>query len=633
MSKRSRALAWLAGAALLVGAVIVLRDPAPAPEEPAEPSAIQRFNADLVVLPGPGQAPQQPASLTVDPDLGRLRVSWADGLVGGEALPGVVGYEITWVRVDGEGRAGSRLVVAPDVLLDELADGERYRIQVRSLDAFGQRSAPTETTGVPEADSRPRPLGLTEVHDDFTDPSTVATDSPAARWHLSDHRGCADTLTGVRGLTITLSCGSDVAVLRSRTRLRLGDGEELGRVAVLTDTAGPGGELTVDLVPGRPDRVGIGTQRAASGARDPGLPGGTIRVAVSDGGVAVLTAPDVPAGPATAHHQPVPRRGPGVPHLFEVVLTTSGVRVYQDGLAVAVRDVRPPWREATVLLGFRGPDDRPSVVNVSAVGLSGRAGPAAGVVEAPVTLATNRVLAIDEPAPDGGLPHEPLVEATAAKIVLTVASSPRLDLSRAEVQVGTAHLPARPAVADPPDATGAALTLVADLPPELLGSRAAARAPFVLRVPGADTTTTVVETYLEITPTPAWTWPPPPDPPLPTPPDGLPAVELSLDDAAGDPLPSRTLPASGQVVLTVRSLAATAQWDSGAVAGVRGVEVYLDGRLIAGLPTDADGPGVGGEYALPVAVHGLTPGDHVLEARQYGRSGNPATAKLRFAVR
>lgn len=624
MSKRSRTLAWLAGVALLVGAVIMLRDPEPAPDGPAEPPPIQRFNADLVVLPGPGSPPEQPSTLTVDPDHTRLRVSWADGLVGGERPQGVVGYEITWDRVDGEGRAGSRLVVAPDVLLDGLVDGERYRIQVRSVDAFGQRSQPTETTGLPEPDTRPRPLGLTEIYDNFTQELTQ-------RWHLSDHRGCATARPGERGLEITLSCGSDVAVLRARVPLRLGDGEELGRVAVRTDAAGPGGELTIDLVPGRPDRVGVGTRRAGS---EGGLPGTGIRVSVGDAGVEIGVGPELPAGAPTVRHQPVPRRGPGVGHLFEVALTTGGVRVYQDGLAVATREVRPPWPEAAVLVGVRGPEDRPSVVHVSGVGMSGPRQQPPDVVEAPVALGTSRVLALDEPAPDRSLLREPLVRARSAKVVLTLATSPRLDLSRARIQLGAAHVPARSTVPRPPTVTGASLTLVADIPQSLLGAHGPATIhPFVLRIPGGDATTAVVETYLEIVPAPGWTAPRLSQPPPLSPTDALPTVELSLGDAAGRPLPSRTLPPSGQVVLTVTSQAATSQWDTGAVAGVRGVEVYLDGRLIAAFPTDADGLGVGGTYALPIAVNGLAAGDHVLEARQYGRTGNPATAKLRFDVR
>lgn len=634
MAQRSRLLAWLAGAALLVGAVLVLRDPGAGPDGTEPRFEVDRFAADLVVLPGPSQPPPQPQRVAVEPAAGRLRLSWADGLPGGEPLPGVVGYEVDWERVDGAGEPGSRLVVAPDVLLDGLTDGERYRVQVRSVDAFGQRSPPTEATGEPEKVAGPPLLGLTELYDDFADVATVTPGSPESRWHVSSYRGCVDLGTHRHGLAIDLSCGSDVAVLRARTRLRLGGGEVLGRVAVLTDTAGPGGELTVDLVPGLADRVGVGTERASRGAqRDPGLPGGTIRVSVSDGGVVVAAAPDVPAGPPTVEYQRVPRRGPGVPHLFEVALTTSGVRVYQDGLAVAVRNVVPRWREASVLLGFRGPDDRPARVHVSAAGFTGRR-PVPAVVETPLNLATKRVLAPNVAAPDLDAIRTPVRNAKAARVVATLAINPELDLSRAVVQLGTARLPARPAVAVAPGARGASLTVVADVPPRLL-SATAGLAPFVLRAPGADTTAAVVEAYLQITPTPAWRSPSPA--PRHTPKrrhDAPPKLALRLTNAAGEELGTRTVPAQGQIVLTVGSNAAAPQWDTGAVAGVQGIEVYLDGDLIAGLPTGADGPGVGGRYTLPMAVGGLSQGRHLLEARQYAEDGGhpPETARLAFVV-
>ena len=635
MSKRSRLLAALGGVALLAGAVILLRVPEPATDDAeAPPVVVERFAADLVVLPGPSAPPPQPGRIMVDADSARLRLAWADGLAGAEPLPGVVGYEVRWERIDGEGEPGSRLVVAPDVRLDGLVDGERYRVQVRSVDAYGRRSAPTEATGVPEPVNLPPLLGLVEVYDDFADPATVAPGSPDSRWHVSSSRGCVGPAPG-RGLAIELGCGSDLTVLRARSLLRLAPGEELGRVAVLTDAAGPGGELTVDLVPGRADRVGVDTQPSSRAEeRDPGLPGGAIRVSISDGGVQVGVAPDVPVSTPTVEYQQPPRRGPGVAHLFEVALTTSGVRVYQDGLAVAMRRVLPTWREASVLLGFRGPADRPSRVHVSAVGLSGPARPPGGVVEAPLNPSTKRILAPAETAPNVGVPRAPLVAARAARVVATLAVNPELDLARAVVQLGGVRIPARPAVAVPPTARAASLTLVADVPPALLGPHGPVTlAPFVVRAPGADTTATVLESYLEITPTPAWR-PPPPEPRRaePSPPDGMPTVELELRNAAGDPLSGRTLPGHGQLVLQIHLDAATAQWDTGAVAGVQGVQVYLDGTPIAGLPTNADGPGVGGLYALPVALGGLEPGDHTFEVRQYAVDGTPQKALTSFTV-
>ena len=42
------------------------------------------------------------------------------------------------------------------------------------------------------------------------------------------------------------------------------------------------------------------------------------------------------------------------------------------------------------------------------------------------------------------------------------------------------------------------------------------------------------------------------------------------------------------------------QWETGSIGGVQGFQVWLDGRLIAGVPTRADGPGLGGHHALSI---------------------------------
>jgi len=109
-----------------------------------------------------------------------------------------------------------------------------------------------------------------------------------------------------------------------------------------------------------------------------------------------------------------------------------------------------------------------------------------------------------------------------------------------------------------------------------------------------------------------WTQPPPEvkePPPLP---DALPTVGAVLGNAGGKPLSSTTVPRRGQLVLTVTLEPARVQWDTGRVAGVQGLQVRMDGALIAGIPTAADGPGVGGRYALSVALGRLTFGAHTI---------------------
>ena len=643
MPQRNRLLAWLAGIVLVAGAVVALRaTDEPAPADEAEPAVhVDRFASRIVVLPSAGRRPPAPDRIVVTPGAGRLRLSWADGLAGGTAPENVAGYDVRW-RIEGE-KPSSRLVATPDVQLNGLTDGRRYRVEVRSVDAFGQRSPATEVTGVPGHEEHPELAGLTGMYDDFSDPATTLETSPDSRWHASGYRGCVGLGAGRvdgRGLPIDLGCGADMAVLRARTPMLLtapeGTDQVLGRVVVSTDAAGPGGELTVDLVPGRADRVGVGVQRASrTEETDPALPGGTVRVSVADTGVQVSTAPDVRANGATQEVHAAPRRGPGVVHTFEVVLTASGVRVYQDGLAVAVRDVVPAWRSASVLLGFRGPDGRRSRVHLSSAGFTGPAATPPGVVEAAINAGTQRVLGLTDQEPGVGIARTPLRTARSARLVTTLTVTPTLDPRRMVVQMGGLRVPARPTVAVPPRETGASLTVVADVPAALLGEHGPDTiTPLVVRAPGASPQTSLQETYLEITPGPGWAQASPDveePPPLP---DALPSVGAVLGNAAGKPLSSTTLPRRGQLVLTVTLEPSRAQWDTGRVAGVQGVQVRLDSALIAGIPTAVDGPGVGGRYALSITLGGLALGNHTIEVREYGmRDERPVSALLNFIVK
>jgi hypothetical protein len=643
VSTRKRLLAWLAGIVLVTGSVLVLKATDDTPRDEGGPEVrVDRFASNIVVLPTPGRPPAPPGQIIVTPGAGTLRLSWADGLVGRSSPESVAGYEIRW-HVEGEAATARRLVAVPDVQLNGLSDGRRYRIAVRSVDAYGQRSRPAEVTGVPGHQDEPETAGLTGMYDDFADPATALETSPDARWHVSGYRGCVGLGAGRvdgRGLPIDLGCGADMAVMRSRTPMRLtapqGADQVLGRVAVRTDAAGPGGELTVDLVPGRADRVGVGVRRASrTEEADAGLPGGTIRVLVADTGVQVSTGPGGFSRGRTREVHPPPRRGPGVVHLFEVVLTSSGVRVYQDGLAVAARDVVPRWREASVLLGFRGPDGRRSRVHVSSAGFTGPEVAPPRVVETSVNAGTQQVLGLGDKEPGVGIARTPLLAAKSARVVATLSMTPELDPRRVVVQLGGARVPARPVVAAPSRAPGAALTVVADVPRSLLGAKGPdSITPFVLRAPGASTQSSLLETYLEITPGPGWSAPAPDVPRPPRLRDALPAIVAELANAAGQPLQSTTVPRRGQLVLNVVLRPEHAQWDTGAVAGVQGLQVRLDGSLIASIPTAADGPGVGGTYALSVAMGGLSYGPHAIEVREYGMgSERPVSALLNFVVR
>jgi hypothetical protein len=637
-----RLLAWVSGVAVLVGAVVLLRttDPAPRPAPDAlGPVRVAQYAAANVVLPQPGERPASPSGLLATPGPGRLLVSWNDGVPGGAPAPGVTGYEVRW-SAPGE-PTRTRLVVAPDTQLDGLKDAQAYRIEVRGVDAFGRRSAPASLTASPGGDESWRD-GLTGLLADFTDPASHLTEVPGSHWHLSGYRGCVDLGPGAvdgKGLPIDLGCGADLAVLRARQPLSLTSPDSsgvLGRVVLLTDTAAPGGELTIDLVPGPADRVGVGRALTGSGP-DTTLPPGTIRAVVNDSGAQLRAGEGVPV-PASPPGSPVPapRRGPGALHRFEVLLTTGGVRLLQDGTLIATGGYLPSWSQAWVLLGFRGPDGQRARVHLAAAGFSGPATPLPDMVEVPVSPGTRRVLQPNAAAPGIGIARTPLVAAASARLVSTITTATGLDPAGITVQLGDRTIPARPATASPP-APGSALTVVADLPVELInGPPDASLTPFVLRAPGAGDGVSVVESYLEITPGPDWVPHPQPnqsstDPQRPAG-DALPKVDLTLGNAAGTPLPSTSVPAQGQIVITVNLDAASAAWASGGVAGVQGFELWLDGHLAAALPTAAEGPGLGGRYPVSLALSGLAPGPHVLEIREFGPYPTPVSLLRDFAV-
>ncbi|WP_133794659.1 fibronectin type III domain-containing protein [Actinokineospora alba] len=587
---------------------------------------MSRFADDRVLLPEPGKPPAAPRDVASDPAPGRLRVWWA----GSDAA----GYEVRWEG--GGAPARTKLVATPDTQLDGLVDDADYKIEVRAVDSFGQRSEPTVVGGRPGRGDAGWREGLTGLLDEFRDDASVRSDVPGSLWHLSGYRGCVDLgarAPGEVGLPIDLGCGADEAVLRARQPLRLteSDGGLLGRFVVLTDAAGPGGRLTLDLVPGPADRIGAVRSTPHAG-EDPTLPAGAIRVLVDDGGVRVNTGAGLDQRTVTAQVPPaVPARGGGVLHLFEVRVTTSGVFVLQDGRTVGVSGAVPRWSEASALIGMRGPQGRRSRVHVAAAGFSGPPAVAPSVVERSVNLATRQVLAPDAPAPALGISRRLLADALSARIVVTMTVSGAVDTSAATIQLGTDVLPAPPAVPGPPRSAGSTVTVIAEVPQALLGADGEALSPFVVRAPGAEPGVVVQESYLEL----SVATPPPPDSSRGADRasrDALPTLSIELGDSGGVPMPAPTVTPQGRLVVTVRLAGERSQWDTGAVAGVQGFQLWADGRMVASLPTSIGGPSPGGTYSIPLSLNGFTSGRHVLEARVIGVDGDRTSVLESFTV-
>jgi hypothetical protein len=628
--KPRRLVAWIGGAAVLAAAVVALRHTQPPTGSVATPTTVPApvnhlasFALEGVLLPEPGEPPATPSDLIAVPSgPHRVRVAWGSALPGGSEPANAVGYEVRWRGSDGS-QEQCRLVAVPEVQLNGLTS-EHYVVEVRSVDAFGRRSAPNRVHVQARDELGPGSQwsGLFETFDGSFDVDTAGS---AGRWHFTGYPGCTRASMSDGQLAIDLECGGDLTILRYRSPLILNATGEPSRVLVSTDAAGPRGQLTIDLVPGPADQVGAGRDGAGpavdppngTAAVDPTLPAGTIRVLVNDAGARVLTGPGVRriADPPTP--SPAPARGPGVLHGFEIILGSDGLRVLQDGYLVAVAGITPPWTQAHVLVGLSGPPGRRARVHVDTIGLSGPLTLPPAPYAHPVIPATQRLLGPAEDAPAIGISGQPLTEAASARFVTSVTLAQGVDLDRVAVQFGTAVIPARPILPVPARA-GSIVTLVAELPPQLLGPTAPQPvSPLVLRAPGAESVEApIFASYLEIQPLPG-TRPDlqPPTGSLARPfiPDAMPSPTMRLLDDAGKPV---TVAAPGSRVLVDVGLDRIGgQLESGTLAGIAGFELWLDNRRIAGVPTAFDGPGLGGQYVVSVSTKRLEPGPHPFELR------------------
>lgn len=449
-------------------------------------------------------------------------------------VPGVSGYEVF-----------GRLVASPEV-------AGRGRPDVRAVDAFGQRSLPVRAEERDNDDSWRRAVAgwLDEFDDSYF----------ARRYHLSGREGCVNPGHGSSRLVLDMPCGNDTAVLRPRTLLQLrelGESDELGRVAVVTDAAGPRGKLVLDLVPGTPDRLG------------PVPPADAIRVVVDDS-----------VSPGT--------RGAGVLHRFEVVLTRDGVRVLQDGVQISSSPAVPKWREASVLIGVTPPPSYPGRVEIDAVGITGHT-PVPEVTETSIVAGTLRVLEPDEEAPGIGVARAPLREVESARLRATVRLGDGGDPSGLVAQLGSARFPLRPEVSGWSGAQDSELTVAGDVPAELLGPAGPdALTPFVLRMPGASQAQ-VLESYLEV--------------------PGLSPVKL--EHAPDEPAPVLPVMTAEFASVTTDSATLVVTLDAASarsVAPIAGFEVYVDSGHAATMPMPG---GIGGRHELRFSLKG----SHNVEVR------------------
>ena len=499
-------VAALAGLLLVGGAVGLLRVvgqdqlSSTAPTTlPPPPTSLAHYAAQGVLVPSPGGPPPGPGRLAVRPGPNRLQVMWGSALPGGHDPAGAAGYDVRWGATPGR-LTSERLVAEPSVEIDGLADNAGTTVSVSTIDAFGQRSAPSATNGSPHADT---------ASYSFSDAFHEAVVPDPRLWHLTSLDACTDAgrSGGALGqLAVSDTCQGAQVTLRARTPFQLAPPNangELGRFTIDTNAPGEQGELDLDLVPGPVDLldespVGPIPNLTPNAAQDdPHLPPGTVRVQITTtvgpatASAQVLVAPGTPRIAAGTQHSaamPLPRTG--LSQRWDVVLRTDGIQVLCDGVEVAAGNVVPTWTSATALIGFGGPTTGALNANVNLVGFSG------APTNAPPLLASPDVQPHAVALPDSnpvtpamsGLPT--IGGASGAQLRLTllpVAGAPQTPVWKGngpaptfQVEVDGRRFPAQPAIPGTALLSAVRYPMIAELPPDVLVPQAGAIPVMVL---------------------------------------------------------------------------------------------------------------------------------------------------------
>ncbi|MFB9906340.1 fibronectin type III domain-containing protein [Allokutzneria oryzae] len=647
-----RRLAILLGAVVvLVGAVAVLRatgdgpDPVRQGSRGTEPRHLERFSTSGVILPNPSGPPAPVSVLSVESGPRQLLVRWGSSLADGVEPAGAAGYEVRW----GKGREleHTRLVSRSLVQLGGLENGAEYRVEVRSVDSFGQRSAAVGGTGRPEPYVLREPWSYVE---EFDDARTIAEN-----WRLSQRGSCGTALPGegedAGRLVITGNCGSEPAVLRPRTPFRLAQtpqaNGELGRAVVETDGSGTAQQFTIDLVPGPVDLVlgnvkeVEGSTRPTAAQEDQSLPPGTVRLRATSfshsGAAQLLVPPGTPRSSAVIDPRSVPAALPPMPisvrQRWEVVVYTDRVEVLRDKQPVAAANIVVGWREATMLLGFTGRGTGQTRSAVDLVGFLGAPTTTPPAVTPPRLNWSQGSPSASVERPAGA---RQLTEFSGGQLRLGLLSRGTVRLDKLTVRVGGLRLPVRMAVPGTEIIPGAGFPVVVDLPKEALAVVGEQNTLNV--VVENDGPLEIVQAGIEVVPEPgARVAPPTPPPSRPVTRRNKPVVaepRAELLDAAAKPLtPGKTL-TRGRVVLEVELDGPVAQIVAGELAPLAGLEVLVDNERVARLPTTAQGPGVAGRWRFGLSTGELPFGPHTIEVRAIGVNPEtpPAQAFVSFLL-
>ncbi|MFD0199643.1 MULTISPECIES: fibronectin type III domain-containing protein [Saccharothrix] len=564
--ERRRLIAALGGLVLLGAAVVVLRNES----APPPPRAFERFLHEKVEYVPDTQRLTAPTDLRLTAsDRTSLRASWTatDGIGHG-------GFEVRW-----NGR--TRLVRGTETELTDLDANADVHVEVRALDAMGNRSDPATAQAVPR-------LVYDETWLDGLMPPLDVFDGPEAlnprRWRVFD-RGNTDCLClrPLNGKRLEIDC--DRVDLQSNVPVRFGvptpDGA-VARVSLTTD--GPVGDQSEDssvLIALLPDPV-----HDVGHLEEPFPPDAVVLRITPFGAQFVLGGVTSPTELGGTYPPPTS----GVRHRWELRVIPGAVVALRDGVKVAMAEVELPWISARARLVFRNARG----THLDTFGIGGVPGmPAPGSV-APLgpSANDNGVVSL------GNVANSQLAGASSVRVVASVVAERTAPIT---VELGTRSAPA---VFMPPDRgldRSRPSVVYADFPLPAPDSnpRVALRsdggltayAAHLVIADGQDARhrlPRLVDRAL-------------PDPLVPRP--AVSVVHEAADDS-GTP----RLPNGGKLRLTVELADSRAR----EVAAVKGVEVDLDGEPIVVLPTNGS---AGGRHEFLVDLAGLPGGRHRLDVR------------------
>lgn len=562
------------GLALVVG-VIVLRDTggggSDLPVAPPPPTKLKPFEAEQVLLPSPASRPSTPANIVARPGHHKIALNWS-----GDAPA----YEVRW-------GARTKLVTRPGAQLNGLENEREQQIEIRAVDAFGQRSQPATTKATPRADNAPYT---------FVDRFDQPNEPDQQRWRLAKRTECARATSGDEDdhdrLVISSSCGTRSVTLRSRTPFVRSDDES--RLVIETDAPSTGGKLLLDLVPGPVSIQGDSVL--------PGAVRATVSTDVSGNTVVEL----VPEGMTRS----IPPTAPGVTVRWEIVLTKTGVQVVRDGEVVATSPYVPQWREATALIGVAALAGDRVRAGIDLIGYR------TAKADAPPNVPVPNVR-VDGPPPS----TNPIQDVTSGQLRIAMIPA-RESPPVTAMKINGIETPLRAAVEGTPWKSGAEFLAVADLPKEAFTDSLNLQLVTTERIQ-------VTHTDVELTGPRG----------VPQRESGRPLVDArpvladpvpEVLDAGGQPVENGAALNRGRVVIEIRINALDA-----AVAGLAGFEVRLDGNHVATVPTTADGPAAAGRWRISLNAGSLTAGAHAIEVKAFSTDSEvpPETGYVPFLLK